>query len=381
MDDLDFHCPLWPWVCEDYQRELLLDGFERAGGQAEDVVLISDVDEIPRASAVRAVSACPFGSVERPVVVRFEADHFWYSAHCRRTDKVWTYGPVAAMGYAVLRFGPAQLRRPYSLLRQSQWLQGQALRKRAAELERTLSTMRHSNRSGLLLPPATPSDNRRRADPWHLVEKAANLSTRRFMPFYPRLEPLDPKAVQTWPMQRAAWHYSYLMSPERITLKYRSAMLDTRNRQWWQKTAWWHYTVAMQCAAPQHPQWRFIYVSQLDDETAPRFALANRCRMRTFFRYARLEGASTFLSNDYYMGGKDDRAKGNSSNPSAALRRSRWRVGPGKDAQAARKLMGNAKPKGNETRASNNGSSTAAALRRPHTHTRRRAVSAQQRAT
>ena len=31
------HCPDWFWVCEDYQREMLLDGFLRAGGTDDDV--------------------------------------------------------------------------------------------------------------------------------------------------------------------------------------------------------------------------------------------------------------------------------------------------------------------------------------------------------
>jgi beta-1,4-mannosyl-glycoprotein beta-1,4-N-acetylglucosaminyltransferase len=43
-------CGQWPWVCENYQRDALLGAFRDAGGRPSDVVIVSDADEIPRAS-------------------------------------------------------------------------------------------------------------------------------------------------------------------------------------------------------------------------------------------------------------------------------------------------------------------------------------------
>jgi hypothetical protein len=291
-----FYCPVFPWACENYQRERLLDGFLRAGGRADDVVLVSDVDEVPRASVVRLIGACDFERDvrRRPTLLRLHGDHFWYSAHCRRSDRQWKLGPVAASGRALLRFGAHQLRRSYSQ-RGADALNDNGAQTGArlwAQLDEQL------RRAG--------AD----ADAIGAAKKAfgrGKLTSRPFMPrwYRPPLELLEADMVVQQVLPNASWHYSYLMSPEAIVYKYHSALVAHRGFAW-EDAAWhlkapdWHFRMAMRCASPQHPKWKWEYVANLTEREVPRFVLRNRCRMRMFFAYAR-RAAVAGTANDYWL--------------------------------------------------------------------------------
>lgn len=67
------------------------------------------------APAVAALAACDFESgISHQRVLRLWAAHYIYSARCRRVDRSWTWGPSAATGALVFRFGTQQLRQPYA---------------------------------------------------------------------------------------------------------------------------------------------------------------------------------------------------------------------------------------------------------------------------
>ena len=55
-------CTEWSWVCENYQRDQLFRGFVAAGGRDDDVVMVSDADEVPNAQTVAALRGCDFES-------------------------------------------------------------------------------------------------------------------------------------------------------------------------------------------------------------------------------------------------------------------------------------------------------------------------------
>lgn len=62
------------WPTEIRQRNAIRDALREIGAQPSDTILLSDVDEIPRADAVRAAAAL----LEDDQVLAFELDVFWY---------------------------------------------------------------------------------------------------------------------------------------------------------------------------------------------------------------------------------------------------------------------------------------------------------------
>lgn len=301
--DFDFSCPVWPWVCENYQREKLLDGFLRAGGQPNDVVIISDVDEVPRPEIVHRLRSCDYesaASTQKPTRLTLAASHFWYSAHCLRTDKPWLLGPMVASGRSLLRWGANQLRQRADKS-YMQW--GPPGR---AKVDRGNTYASWADLAKMLPAGAV-------RDAAKTEYEAGTLTTRTYMPYVERvgsphtstqlisriqrLELLRPDDITEQTVPDAAWHYSYFMTPQQIAIKYREANVGKKGMD---MPPAWHYKQAMRCGAPQHPKWRFRYVENLTEAEVPQFVLRNRCRMRLFFRYARQPGA--WLSNDYELG-------------------------------------------------------------------------------
>ena len=296
--DFEFSCPIWPWVCEDYQREKLLDGFLRGGGQPDDVVIISDIDEMPRAESVHRLRSCAFERGKKPARLTLHATHFWYSAHCLRTDKKWLFGPIVTSGRSLMRWGAQQLRRPHAT-----W--GPPGK---AKVDRS-GTQAAWPELAAMVPEGTIRDRLKR------LYDAGNLTTRALMPYVERMDSIHsstglndrfaqfdlmhPADVDEQTMAAAAWHFSYFMTPEQIAIKYLEANVGKSGKD---QPAAWHYKHAMRCGAPQHPKWRFRYVANLTEAEVPRFVLQNRCRMRLFFRYSRDRGA--WLSNDYALSGR-----------------------------------------------------------------------------
>lgn len=74
------------WSLENYQRNSLLQGLS-GRASAEDIILVSDVDEIPDPSAVKKLRDDP-GILDRTAVT-FDQIHYCYSFNWRR-QKNWT---------------------------------------------------------------------------------------------------------------------------------------------------------------------------------------------------------------------------------------------------------------------------------------------------
>ena len=312
--DLPFNCTIWPWVCERYQRERMLDGFLEAGGADNDVVVTSDLDEIPRASIVSELRACDFEAGRtRPALLRLQGDHFWYSAHCKRMDKQWTLGPIAASGRSMRRWGPGQLRCPDFVYggqglggKGAQATSGNAVYRpgrdsNAWEWQALLSEL-HSRDAAAAVPPEKRAVHERALRSHYL---AGTLTTRHFMPVSTlNIEKLvEGEVVDVQILPKSSWHYSYFMTPEQIVIKYRSAVVGARGiDDFEQRPPEWHYRMAMDCASPQHATWKWTYVPNITEAEVPRFVLLNRCRMRSFFRYARHANTlgTPLVDNDYW---------------------------------------------------------------------------------
>ena len=293
--DIQFDCRVWPWACENYQREKMLQGFVHANGQPDDVVLISDVDEFPRPEYVHALQSCDFDSRTRQRAARvvLGGHHFWYSGHCRRTDAQWEGGPTAATGRSLMLYGAHQIRRRYT-----GW--GRPGRRGGRKTDRgnTKAGWKELSQS---LPAGEVRDDA------HAAYLNGSLTTRPFMAYMEpaeadlalhaalvKLQHLRKRGMRTQLLTNSSWHFSYFMTPEQIALKYRSANVGRLSME---QPPSFHFEQAMQCGSPQHATWRFEYVPHLTDNEVPIFVLRNRCRMRIFFRYSRSPGA--WLANDY----------------------------------------------------------------------------------
>ena len=80
------------WVRERFQREALLRGFGEA--QSDDFVIISDLDEIPRAGAVEFVTR------QRrfiPTRFTFEMRQYWYFLNLEHPEPMDAISHVAAV--------------------------------------------------------------------------------------------------------------------------------------------------------------------------------------------------------------------------------------------------------------------------------------------
>jgi len=244
----------------------------RAGGREHDVVIMSDADEIPRASTVAAMRACNFdGSGNlRGRLLRLLASHYWYSAHCLRVDQQWRLGPSAAHGRIALRYGTAQMRGPY-----------------ASAYSRSMGPTDKAKYRGFTdTQPFMPYQHTRmQMCSSALVEKRRSRKRKSATHPCPTETPASgtPDMVEEHAVADAAWHFSYFGSPEEIRAKYYSTLVGAGE----ERTSSYYYKLAMRCSAPQHPKWRFEYVKEVTEYHVPRFVLANKCRMRRFFWYDR----------------------------------------------------------------------------------------------
>jgi beta-1,4-mannosyl-glycoprotein beta-1,4-N-acetylglucosaminyltransferase len=82
------------WGREVYQRECLLRGLGACN--SEDMVIISDVDEIPNPQALKA---CKQGFKEGLTYI-LEQKMFYYYLNCLKVDEVWLGSKVCNFGYA-----------------------------------------------------------------------------------------------------------------------------------------------------------------------------------------------------------------------------------------------------------------------------------------
>lgn len=72
------------WSAEHFQRNAIVRGLDHV--KPSDLILISDVDEIPRASAVAAIR-----DTMEPVVLRDQSHYYWLNCRLSHVD----YGPAA----------------------------------------------------------------------------------------------------------------------------------------------------------------------------------------------------------------------------------------------------------------------------------------------
>lgn len=278
------HCPDWFWVCEDYQREMLLDGFLRAGGTDDDVVLVSDADEVPRPEAVAALKHCDFEppGLGHSRLLRLHGAHYFYSLHCERTDHQWPF-VAAATGRFARTYGPMQMRRPYSSTRPRKVAKGRKGGGAAAATTTqprmpyrlpTLSVSCRSHAGGASWSP-TPS--------LHLYRKRVG-------------ETCPPHSVEEFALPNSTWHFSYFGSAEHYRAKMFTA--NVAESKWGASTsrgeglpydAFLRY--ALKCEFPWKSSWRTAARREVPAD-APSYVLRNPCRMRTFYGWAPIPGGN-----------------------------------------------------------------------------------------
>ena len=96
------------WCRESFARNALLQAFDELGGHDDDVIFISDVDEIPRASAVDSLRSKILA--RQPVLHKLTSiHHFKYSFHCEERS-VWQKGPVAIDAWKAREIGSNAVR-------------------------------------------------------------------------------------------------------------------------------------------------------------------------------------------------------------------------------------------------------------------------------
>lgn len=92
------------WECEHAHRNLVSRAFAEAGGQKDDIVMFSDADEVPRASAAWALSHCEHSSK-----VQLHMDWFIYSTACR-DRQLWVRAKAVTGGALGAGVRPQDLR-------------------------------------------------------------------------------------------------------------------------------------------------------------------------------------------------------------------------------------------------------------------------------
>ena len=277
------HCPEWFWVCEDYQRDMLLDGFLRAGGRDDDVVIVSDVDEIPRPATVAALRACDFeAGLKHSRLLRLHGAHFFYSLHCERVDHQWPF-VAAASGRLARTYGSAQMRRPYSSARPV----GKASRHRT----RPRTTQQHMPVQRPILSVDCKSQSGR--TPWqphtslHLYHKKVTAAC-------------PAGGIEEFSVPNSTWHFSYFGSAERYRAKMFAA--NVAEGSWGSSASKGEgmpfetfVSSALQCRFPWKGRWVTAVRATVPSD-APSYVLRNPCRMRSFYAYANVPGG-----NDWHL--------------------------------------------------------------------------------
>ena len=94
---------------QSFYRNRLVDAFNEAGGRDDDIALVSDADEIPRASSLAALRdnastlvfrADPYANVKLGAV-----RHYKMSLRCEYNRGEWLNGPSAVTGRSLRRYG------------------------------------------------------------------------------------------------------------------------------------------------------------------------------------------------------------------------------------------------------------------------------------
>ena len=100
-----------PWCRESYARNALFETFHQLGGGDEDVALVSDADEIPRASALHLLRepATWRHSRRNAVWSLTSIRHYHWSLRCE-VHAAWQLGPRAVLGSALRRYGSQAIR-------------------------------------------------------------------------------------------------------------------------------------------------------------------------------------------------------------------------------------------------------------------------------
>lgn len=81
------------WMRENIQRNAIAKGLVRAGANDDDIVIVSDLDEIPRASAVREAAY----SIKRGEITAFKLNNYTFFLNLRNvSDPYWVNDPKMA---------------------------------------------------------------------------------------------------------------------------------------------------------------------------------------------------------------------------------------------------------------------------------------------
>lgn len=319
------------FLCEEYQRDYLYKAFVDAQGEADDLVMLSDVDEMPRPEVLAALRRCDFeGNAARLGIdrlLRLWAAHYIYSAHCLR-EGAWVWGPSAATGAFLRRYGAQQMRFPYATRTRfkaeqqrkaglpccvldtqkhtmfgpyfpklrfacSSYLTANHSRKisdhgyiagddSAAFVHQGNRRRSHGTTMDLAFPDVGHSMKKYGDEPSARVRQGGKI-THRCAADSARKRGAA-RHVEELAVLDTAWHFSYFKSPEDIVVKYASVS--------WPKTyppyslPSFHLQNALRCFHPEHPKsWKINYVPHVVD--VPHFALRNPCRMHIIFAYER----------------------------------------------------------------------------------------------
>lgn len=100
--------PLDPTTAKDYLRNQVLRGLTRA--DPDDLVICSDVDEIPRTQLIRHWNEGRFGVFDRDKIIRFAMTEYYYALDWRIPIEVrWNLSFMTSM-WRIAKSTPARLR-------------------------------------------------------------------------------------------------------------------------------------------------------------------------------------------------------------------------------------------------------------------------------
>jgi beta-1,4-mannosyl-glycoprotein beta-1,4-N-acetylglucosaminyltransferase len=104
------------WKREKFQRDAIVRGLATVSMQRDDIVLISDVDEIPRRDAALSLLTCDIRTKVFPIEMRtymyyYDLNWMWFhGAPGEEVPKYWTYGPKAVYRHQLDTITPSVFR-------------------------------------------------------------------------------------------------------------------------------------------------------------------------------------------------------------------------------------------------------------------------------